>query len=256
MAEKETPDETAAPEAPAEETGKEETQAEAPVADGGEAPEEDLRATITEMQSTLNDLADRTRKAEHDAMYYRTLVTGQEEKPPVEVQPQKPEVGEDFWKDPLGSIERVMDAREKRRAEADAKTQREQTARKYQENFASGSGTMKQNPALFKGIEGDVMDYVRNTAMSSNMPPDALNNPALWEAAAAMLRWEKGERDFSRYYSNAPKATKAAVTERPGPTAPPKPKRGLTDKEKAYAANWGLSEEQYLATKQTQEEET
>jgi hypothetical protein len=252
-----TPEESTATEAPVEDKEPETTEeAETQQADeGGQPAEDDIKSVVEEMRSSLDSLKEELKRSQHDANYYKTLVFGQE-KPPEKEEPETQQpTSEDFWKDPLGAIDRRLDEREKRRLKEQEKRTRAEMARKYEENDRSGLTTVTtKNPAFYKGIETDVAEYVKSTAIQSNLPPEQLSSPELWDAAAFLIRWQKGERDFSRYFKSSPKAVSNVSTERPGPAVPPKPKSVISDKEKELIKTWDITEEQYLAAKKKEQE--
>jgi len=92
-------------------------------------------------------------------------------------------------------------------------------------------------------------------SMRSGQPVDssALRNPKYWEAAAVAMRIMNGD-DVSKYYTRSNQPMTPTHQETPGPGGVPKAVPNLSESDRAGARFFGLTDEQWLATKAKQAE--
>jgi phage I-like protein len=93
--------------------------------------------------------------------------------------------------------------------------------------------------------------------MGNPVDVESLNNPKMWEAAAIAYRISEGEDLMSiasKYYDTR-KATVPMTpthTETPSAGGPPQAATVLTPEEKAGAKFFGVTDEQWIATKRAE----
>jgi hypothetical protein len=227
---------------------------------GGKTPEQFVQE-LEEKDSLIAQVNERAARAEHEAMLTRNLVeqfTRGQGRPQEDV-PKTPEVSDDeFLTNPAKATSKIIEsyfARDKAEREQEKTRQYVDTARTaYEEGKA---GAIKANPNLYRGIEADLSREVSNSVLSSlkaGQPVDAsaLKNPKYWEAAAVAMRIMGGE-DVLKYYERKVHTPMTPThTETPTAGASPQAAQVLTPEEKAGAKFFGLTDEQWIATKRAE----
>ena len=243
---------------PAPEPAPDSTQEVTPPKYSGKSLEE-LAQELAEKDRYISEVNERAARAEHEALLTRNLVEqfAREKGQPQAQAPQdefsisdddfltKP--GETFKKGFQWMEARLRAEREREKAEQYVSTARQS----YEQGIADA---VKTNPALYRGIEGDLKREVLNTvqsALKAGQPIDSsvLRNPKYWEAAALAMRVMQGE-DASRYYQRHPSPMSPGHTETPGPSGVPKVGMTLTPEEEELIARGNITREQYLAAKE------
>ncbi|MFA5715897.1 MAG: hypothetical protein WC998_09160, partial [Candidatus Paceibacterota bacterium] len=152
------------------------------------------------------------------------------------------------------------------KSEQDARERAEMStkANRAQANFESGyAEAYKKNPRVFSGIENDIRQETFNgvqtwfeTKGKYGVDPEALGNPEYWIKAAAVQRFvTKGETNLGSYFNPAPTPVQAVHTETPTASNPPQSAISLSQEEKEYARQWGISETDFMETKKRSEAE-
>jgi hypothetical protein len=248
---------TDAPETPPEQQVPDKPTEATPEGEIGGSPKEDFTGKFDELQRTISALEERTRRAEHNAEYFRTLVEGKQEPKKDQVEPESqpsPVSPDEFWKNPVGVFDQLFDRKletmEKRRKAESEQKERQDMVRKAQDSYNTGWDTsMKRRPALYKGIEDIVRREVYNSLNSGHITPDQARMPEIWDFAANMVRNAQGEYDLTKYYKPTPKAAPPVSTERPGAKVPPKEQPQLSEMEMMVAKAAGQTPEQFIAAK-------
>jgi hypothetical protein len=245
--------------ASAETTAPAEVKQEVPTKYGGKTVE-DLAREMEEKDSYISQVNERAARAEHEAQLTRNLVEQfTRQGRPQEDVPKTPEVSDDeFLTNPAKATSKIIEsyfARDKAEREQEKTRQYVDTARTaYEEGKA---GALKANPSLYRGIEADLSREVLNSVQSSlraGQPVDAsaLKNPKYWEAAAVAMRIMGGE-DVSKYYERKVHTPMTPThTETPTAGGPPQAAPVLTPEEKAGAKFFGVTDEQWIATKRAE----
>jgi hypothetical protein len=230
---------------------------------GGGKTLEQFAQEVEEKDALIAQVNERAARAEHEAHLTRNLVEqfARGQGRPQEQAPTAPEVSDDeFLANPAKATSRIIEsyfARDKVEREQEKTRQYVDTARTaYEEGKA---GAIKANPGLYRGIEADLSREVLNSVQSSlraGQPVDAsaLKNPKYWEAAAVALRIMNGE-DVSKYYERKVHTPMTPThTETPTAGGPPQAVSVLSESDKAGARFFGVTDEQWLATKAKQAE--
>jgi len=228
---------------------------------GGGKTLEQLAQEVEEKDSLIAQVNERAARAEHEAQLTRNLVEqfARGQGRPQEPVPTTPEVSDDeFLTNPAKATARIIEgyfAKDRAEREQEKTRQYVDTARTAYE--AGKAEALKANPNLYRGIEADLSREVLNSVQASlkaGSPVDssALKNPKYWEAAAVAMRIMNGD-DVSKYYERKVH-TPMTPTHQETPTAgtPPQAATALTPEEKAGAKFFGLTEEQWIATKRAE----
>lgn len=231
------------------------TPQETPPAEGGGGPEGGgLSEKLSEMERVITDLAERTRRAEHNASYFQALAEGKQEPvKPTQVE-DKAFTEKDFWANPVGTIggvvSKAFEQMEAKRKSEDEVRAKQDFVRKSQENYNTGWETAsKSNPSIFKGIEDRVRQEMYTSLVQGQISPEHARRPEMWETAAKLVRLTSGELDLTKYYRKSPNAAPPVPTERPGPMVSPKEQPVLSEMEMDVARAIGQTPEQFIAAK-------
>lgn len=205
------------------------------------------------------------RLAAHDAQYFRTLseVTGTVPAPapaavPVAVQPPVAPsdqfdpatvvTEEEFVRDPVRATAKIAQAaREFDRRQDDARRVVFE-ARAAQRNFVEGrQKAFVETPALFNGLEHQVSEYVAASFRDRLITADQIREPKTWQWVAQLIRSERGEMDFSKYYKTAaPNPMPAGHTELPNGRQTTKAPVNLTPEQRELVRLWGKDEQEFV----------
>ena len=225
-----------------------------------------LKSEIAERDAQIASVTERASRAEHESMLTRNLVEqfARTQGRPQETVPQDPETTEDeYLRNPAKATSKIVStqletyfARDRAEREREKAEQYVNTARTAYEQGKTEA--LKANPNLYRGIEADLSREVLNTvqaSMRSGQPVDssALRNPKYWEAAAVAMRIMNGD-DVSKYYTRSNQPMTPTHQETPGPGGVPKAVPNLSESDRAGARFFGLTDEQWLATKAKQAE--
>lgn len=231
---------------------------------GGRSAEE-LARLLEESEERTARQADMARLAAHDAQYFRTLseVTGSATEPaahapvPKAVQPPAPSsdqfdpttvvTEEEFIRDPVRAAAKIAQAgREFDRRQDDARRVVFE-ARAAQKNFVEGrQKAFVETPALFSGLEHQVSEYVAASFRDRLISADQIREPKTWQWVAQLIRSERGELDFSKYYKTAaPTPMPAGHTELPNGRQTTKAPRSLTPEQRELVRLWGTDEQEF-----------
>jgi len=231
---------------------------------GGRTPEE-LARMLEERDIQSSRTLESAALAAHDAQYFRTLseVTGATPAPapqpvPVAVQAPPPPPGafdpksvvteEEFIRDPVGASHRIaMASREFERRQDDARRVTYE-ARNAQRNFVDGrTAAFAETPALFNGLEHQVSEYVAASFRDRLISSDQIREPKTWQWVAQLIRSERGEMDFSKYYkTRAPAPMPAGHTELPNGRKATKVQSPLTPEQRELVRLWGTDENEFV----------
>jgi hypothetical protein len=231
---------------------------------GGRSPEE-LAGLLEERDIQISRSLESAALAAHDAQYFRTLseVTGSAPAPahapvPVAVQappplsnvfdPKSVVTEEEFIRDPVGAAHRIAVAtREFERRQDDVRRVTFE-ARAAQRNFVEGrTNAFTQTPALFNGLEHQVSEYVAASFRDRLITADQIREPKTWQWVAQLIRSERGEMDFSKYYkTQAPAPIPASHTELPNGRQTTKAPANLTPEQRELVRIWGKDEAEFI----------
>lgn len=231
---------------------------------GGRSAEE-LAQLLEESDARSAREADMARLAAHDAQYFKTLseVTGTVSAPapvavPRAVQPPAPSseefdpslvvTEEEFVRDPVRATAKIAQAaREFDRRQDDARRVVFE-ARAAQRNFVEGrQKAFLETPALFNGLEHQVSEYVAASFKDRLISADQIREPKTWQWVAQLIRSERGELDFSKYYKTAaPNPMPAGHTELPNGRQATKVARTLTPEQRELVRLWGKDEQEFV----------
>ncbi len=222
----------------------------------GKTPEE-LAQELEEKDRYITEINERAARAEHEAALTRNLVDQfARDRGRVEPAPSAPQVTDDeFLTNPAKATSKIIEGyfeRERKEREREKAEQYVNTARNAYE--AGKAEAVKGNPDLYRGIEADLSREVFNTVQASlraGQPVDAgaLRDPRYWEAAAVAFRIMRGE-DVAKYYGRKTTPMAPVHQETPSPGGMPQAVPVLSESEKAGAKFFGLTDEQWIATKQ------
>lgn len=232
---------------------------------GGRSAEE-LARLLEESDARAAREADMARLAAHDAQYFKTLseVTGATPAPvthvpvpaavrePVrsseEFDPSTVVTEEEFVRDPVRAAAKIAQAsREFERRQDDARRVAFE-ARAAQRNFVEGrQRAFVETPALFNGLEHQVSEYVAASFRDRLISADQIREPKTWQWVAQLIRSERGELDFSKYYkTTAPTPMPAGHTELPNGRQTTKAPRTLTPEQREMVRLWGKDEGEFV----------
>jgi hypothetical protein len=251
--------------APAETPAPAEVKQEVPTKYGGKTVE-DLAREMSEKDAYISEVNERAARAEHEAMLTRNLV---EQFARGQGRPQEQEApldlgvtDDEYLTNPVKASAKITSkivesyfAKDRAEREQEKTRQYVDTARTAYE--AGKAEALKMNPNLYRGIEADLSREVLNSVQASlkaGSPVDssALKNPKYWEAAAVAMRIMNGD-DVSKYYERKVHTPMTPThTETPSAGTPPQAAPVLTPEEKAGAKYFGLTEEQWIATKRAE----
>jgi len=231
---------------------------------GGRSPEE-LASLLEERDIQLGRTLESAALAAHDAQYFRTLseVTGSAPAPapqpvPAAVQaptplanvfdPKSVVTEEEFIRDPVGASHRIaLATREFERRQDDARRVTFE-ARSAQRNFVEGrTSAFAATPALFNGLEHQVSEYVAASFRDRLITADQIREPRTWQWVAQLIRSERGEMDFSKYYkTTAPAPMPAGHTELPNGRQTTKAQGTLSPEQRELVRLWGKDEAEFV----------
>lgn len=234
---------------------------------GGKSLEQ-MAAEMEQKDSYITQLAQKAALAEHEAQLAKNLFD-QIQQGSKKTEPEVPGFDAEamldaYAKDPINTTMRLVkmqiQAEQREREQADLSTK----ANKAKENFEAGyAEAYKKNPRIFNGIEDSVKQETFNgvkiwfdTRGKYGVDPEALSNPEYWIKAAGAQRFvSKGETNLASYFNAVPTPVQAVHTETPTASNPPQSAISLSQEEKEYARQWGISETDFMETKKRSEAE-
>lgn len=109
-----------------------------------------------------------------------------------------------------------------------------------QGNFLKGrQDAQKATPKLFAGIAKEVDAEVVASYRRGQISPEQLSDPRTHQLVAELIRRDRGELDFGKYYKAGPTPMPALQTEKPKPGPAAKPKVTLTAEQRQLVELWG-----------------
>jgi len=257
-----SPDPTPAPGQP--------TPAATPPSDGskyGGRSAEELARLLDERDAREARISDDARLAAHDAQYLRTLseLTEPASKPvapapavpdavrapvqdsPLAFDPKTVVTEEEFVKDPVGAAYKIAQAAREFDRRQDHARQAAHETRRAQRNFLEGRAkAFQETPALFNGLEHQVSDYIATSFKEGLITADQIGTSKTWQWVAQLIRSERGELDFSKYYkTSAPEPIPAGHQELPNGRQATKATTNLTPEQREMVRLWGADEAEF-----------
>ena len=240
---------SAAPSVPAEPTPTPQPLGGPAVADLSNAIEE-LRRAKDELAQRAAQAEERAARAEHEANYTRNLVETFRQPATTPAQPASAQVDitdDEFLTNPAKATTkfiRSMFDQEKAERERERQVQYVDQART---KFESGAKLADEKLGrLMAGIGPDVKAQVREAIINRQLDPDAADDEGIWAITAMALRYQRGERNFDKYFTDRPAPMTAPHTETPTATAPPKAEATIPPEVEALLQNSTITREQYL----------
>lgn len=225
----------------------------------GKKPEE-IAAAYVGVEEALGRQAEENRRLREFAEWTqgelervraeREMATRQ---PVAPVSPPAP-LPEIDWTDPAKGVEQIADRKVQEKLNAFVGAIQEARKSEVRTKAASawdeGTASIAKNQRLFEGIENEVRDIVFRTydplVQRGQDASEFYRNPKVWESAAAMIRFNRGEYDRLIPTPAPTKGMTATATETPGSTRPSNVGSTvvLDERTRAMARELGITEAQ------------
>lgn len=241
---------------PTSEPGKEGT-ADGPV-EGGKTVEQ-LAAELAEKDRVIASLYSRNAEREHESNLLKALAEtgpapsygqpapghqpgpggpGVPQIPPFD--PKRVVTEEEYLADPVTATAKIADAKALYDRAVYNVMENGRRAASAQGNFLKGrEEAVKATPKLFAGIQREVEAEVVNSYRRGQISPEQLADPRTHQLVAELIRRDRGELDFGKYYKAGPTPMPAIQTEKPKPGPAAKPKVQLSAEQRALVEMWG-----------------
>lgn len=237
---------------------------------GGKTSEQ-MAAELAEKDRVIADLFAARAKAEHEASLARALAetgpspftpqpapaggyapsavsgapAGRPQIPPFD--PKKVVTEEEFLADPIIATDKINAARMQYNRAVEAVHGEYARTESAQGSFLKGrEAALKATPKLFEGVTADVEKEIVQSFKNRQLSPEQMAEPKTWQLVAELVRRDKGELDFGKYYKPAPQGMSAVRTEKPQPGPAAKPRVSLTADQRQLVSMWGMSEDTFL----------
>ncbi len=179
-----------------------------------------------------------------EQLYYESLGrTAQSQAQPPQPERTEPEFN---WEKPVETVEQIVERKLGERQAVQAHYARQGAWQRAAAAHDEGRSAMSKNPKLYEGIEGEVEQAVFQGlapyAIQGYDVSEALVNPKTWEAAAALLRVQRGQYD---HLSFAPQPMSAQSGELPSQTRQSQssePEVQITDDLRQLAREMGIDD--------------
>lgn len=213
--------------------------------------------SLESVLAELNAAKERAARAEHEALYTRNLIEqlNQGKREPAPTVPAEPPVTDDeFLTNPAKATAKIVAFYQEREKAEREQEKRSQYVERARELFETGRKTVvTPTNKLVHGIEDAIAAEIQNGIINGVIDPTAATDPDLWNVTALAYRYKAlGERNFDKYLGSTTQGMAAGHQETPTPGAPPKAAPVLTSEERAGARFFGVTDEQWTATKKAE----